>query len=62
MSMRHPLLLPTERLDGELQRLQSRTASDLESIRVKQREAYEREIKGLRDTRDLSQGELLKYR
>jgi chromosome segregation ATPase len=35
-----------------LNRLQSRTASDLESIRLNQREAFEREIAGLKESRD----------
>lgn len=38
-----------EKLNAELARLQSRTAGDLESIRVNQREAFEREIKGLKE-------------
>ena len=35
-----------------MNRLQSRTTADLESIRLNQREAYEREIKGLKESRD----------
>jgi progesterone-induced-blocking factor 1 len=46
-----------ERLSAELHRLQERTAHDLESIRVTQKEAYEREIQGLRDSRDLAVAE-----
>ena len=41
-----------EKLSAELNRLQSRTASDLESIRTNQREAFEREIAGLKESRD----------
>ena len=41
-----------EKLNAELNRLQSRTSADLDSIRVNQREAYEREISGLKEARD----------
>lgn len=41
-----------EKLNNELQRLQTRTASDIESIRVNQRDAFEREIAGLKESRD----------
>jgi chromosome segregation ATPase len=39
-------------IQAELNRLQSRTTSDLESIRQTQREAFEREITGLKESRD----------
>ena len=47
-----------ERLTAELARLQERTTTDLDAIRTRQREAYERDIAGLREARDAAQGEL----
>lgn len=51
-----------EKLNAELNRLQTRTASDLESIRSNQRDAYEREIAGLKESRDQVRAELEKLR
>ena len=41
-----------DRLTAELTRLQERTQADLEAIRGRQKEAYERDIHSLRETRD----------
>jgi chromosome segregation ATPase len=41
-----------EKLSAELNRLQSRTTADLESIRRTQKEAFEREISGLKEARE----------
>jgi len=46
-----------EKLNAELARLQSRTNSDFESIRQNQREAFEREIAGLKESRATIQAE-----
>ena len=41
-----------DRLSQEIARLQDRTAGELEQIRVRQKEAYERDIAALREARD----------
>jgi progesterone-induced-blocking factor 1 len=45
------------KLADELQRLQEKSATEIEQIRVHQRQAFERELRALRESRDLSMAE-----
>jgi hypothetical protein len=51
-----------DKLEAELSSLQQKTREDLDSIRINQKEAFEREIKGLRESRDLSLSETNRLR